>query len=141
MFPVAFRGDCSTMGQEAQPISWKTLPLSMAITGMGLPRLRRSLGGRCCGRWGEGSSWHSRELGQQAAGSACSLLVFYYSGVSCCLLGTISIFGRASYCRYLVSFSSAWHSWRFWLAFLLGVRVLCMMCQISAMERTILLER
>lgn len=69
---------------------------------------------------GEGSSWHSPESGQQAA---CSLLLFYYSGVSCSLLGMISMLGRAGYCRYLVSISSAWHSWRFWLAFLLGVRV------------------
>lgn len=82
----------SAEGQEAQPSSWKTLPLGTAITGMGLPRLRRlrgSLGRRRWERWGEGRSWHSRELGQQAAGGACSLLVFYYSGVFYFLLGTI----------------------------------------------------
>lgn len=115
---------CGTVGQEAQPSSWKTLPLSMAITGMGLLRPRGSLGRRGCERCSGGSSWHSPESGQQAASSACSLLVFHYSGVSSCLSGTCSMFGRVGYCRYLVNFSSAWHSWRFWLAFLFDVRVM-----------------
>lgn len=110
---------CSTVRQEAQPSSWKTLPLSMAITGMGLLRLRGSLGRRGCGK----------QLAQprvRAAGSRWCLLTAggLLQWGSSCLLGTISMFGRAGYCRCLVKFSSAWYLWRFWLAFLLGVRVM-----------------